>query len=179
MAKVSGIDFSNMEEYRETVQVTTPKGLIDLPLIPVRDANIADTYLRRNDVLRSQYFILQERLKQRASACERAQQEIEESGDLEIKANLNTLDTIDGAMEAIKKSQEKLLQLERESHALCDEIHVFIKPYLEGTDVLEMLKKCEDVITINVLQLMTYGAKKEEDEEGGKENPTTPQPQKS
>lgn len=178
MAKISGISFEDFDAYREKVSVTLPGGvLFELPLITTRDAQTADTFLKRNDVIRTQYVIVQERLRQRASACEAVQKELDNHPEnIELAKRLNSLDQIETAMKAIEESQKQIGELNKKCYALCNEIHDFIAPYLVGTQVIEMLKKCEDVVTIQVLQMMLWGAAalKEDKGEAEKENPTTP-----
>ena len=66
----------------------------------------------------------------------------------------------------------------KKSHELTDEIHEFIGKYVAGTPIIELLKKGEDALTIQVLQLMLWGAAAlNEEKEGGREagkkqNPT-------
>ena len=67
MPKVSGIDFSILSHIRETVSVRMLYGdVIELPLIPLRDAAIAETFLQRNDTIAVQYATIQARLKHKS-----------------------------------------------------------------------------------------------------------------
>lgn len=180
MPKISGISFENMEAYREQVQIPFPDGtMYDLPLITARDAAMAQTFLSRHSSLRTQHAILQVRLTQRAAACEEAKKELEEHPERaeELKEQF-TLDQIEKAMLAIEDTHRKIGELVKKSHELTDEIHEFIGTYVSGTPIIELLKKGEDALTIQVLQLMLWGAAalNEEKEDGGeagkKQNPT-------
>lgn len=179
MPKISGISFESVEAFRETVQIPFPDGsMYDLPLITARDAAMAQTFLSRHSSLRTQHAILQVRLSQRASACEEAKRELEEHPEKveELKEKF-TLDQIEKAMLAIEDTHKKIGELVAKSHELTDEIHEFIAPYVAGTPIIELLKKAEDAVTIQVLQLMLWGAAamKEEEEEAAapeKQNPT-------
>lgn len=180
MPKISGISFENMEAYREQVQIPFPDGtMYDLPLITARDAAMAQTFLSRHSSLRTQHAILQVRLTQRAAACEEAKKELEEHPERaeELKEKF-TLDQIEKAMLAIEDTHKKIGELVKKSHELTDEIHEFIGKYVAGTPIIELLKNGEDALTIQVLQLMLWGAaalneEKEDDGDAGKkQNPT-------
>lgn len=178
MPKVSGIDFSILNHIRETVSVRMLDGdIVELPLIPLRDAAIAETFLQRNDTIAVQYATIQARLKHKSDLLGSVDK------DEKVTAEKG-FDAIDDAMELIKKMQKRQEELARENHALCDEIHVFIEPYLKGTKVLEQLKECEDRYTIEILTLMLQGASalKQVDENEGTdtvENPTMEHSQKN
>lgn len=176
MPKVSGIDFSVLKQYREAVNVRMPEGeVVELPLIPLRDAGIATTYLQRNDTIAVQYETIQVRLQEKSKMLAEAHEGEELTAD-------RGLDIVDETMELIKQMYKRAEELARENHALCDEIHEFLEPYLKETSVLEQLKECEDIYTIEVLKFMLYGesAANKEAEEGDsteEENPTTTQSQ--
>jgi polyhydroxyalkanoate synthesis regulator phasin len=178
MPKVAGIDFSILKRYREAVSVRMPEGeVVQLPLIPLRDAGIATTYLQRNDTIAVQYSTIQARLEQKSKLI------AEHSEDGLVTAEKG-LDVIDDTMELIKSMYKRAEELARENHALCDEIHKFLEPYLSGTDGLAQLQECEDVYTIEVLKFMLYGeVALESDEDEGEntteENPTIAQSQKN
>lgn len=178
MPKVSGIDFSILNRIRETVSVRMLDGeVIELPLIPLRDAAIAETFLQRNDTIAVQYATIHARLRHK--------QDLLGSVDTDEKVTAEKgFDVVDDAMELIKKMQKRQEELARENHALCDEIHVFIEPYLKGTKVLEQLRECEDRYTVEILTLMLRGASalKQVDENEGAdtvENPTMEHSQKN
>lgn len=178
MPKVSGIDFSVLKKYRESVNVRMPDGdVVALPLIPLRDAGIATTYLQRNDTIAVQYSTIQARLEQKSKLIAEAHEGEELTAE-------KGLDVVDETMELIKQMYKRAEDLARENHALCDEIHEFIAPYLKETKVLEQLKDCEDIYTIEVLKFMLYGeaAANPDAAEGGdtaEGNPTTTQSQKN
>lgn len=179
MSKVSGISFENVENFRETVQVPLPDGtLYDLPLITARDASMAQTFLNRHSVLCTQHAILQTRLTQRATACAELQKQMEENPDkLDEFTGKEALDAVEKAMKAIEETNIKMGELVAKSKELTDEIHEFIAPYVKSTPIIELLKKCADGVTIEVLRLMLWGAAalkddKEEEITEEKENPT-------
>lgn len=177
MPKVSGIDFSVLNRIRESVSIRMLDGeAVELPLIPLRDAGIATTYLQRNDTIAVQYATIQARLEQKSKLLAEAHEGEELTAE-------KGLDAVDDTMELIKQMYKRAEGLARENHALCDEIHEFLAPYLKETKVLEQLKQCEDIYTIETLKYMLYGADAvEKEQEGGEdteENPTTTQSQKN
>lgn len=177
MPKVSGIDFSILKQIRETVSVRLLDGnVVELPLISLRDAIIANTFLQRNDTIAVQYATLQARLQHKS--------ELIAAVDAEALTADKGFDAVDESMELINRMNKRAAELARESRALCDEIHEFIEPYLKGTGVLEQLKECEDKYTIEILTLMLQGAEALNSTEEGngndaKENPTMEQSQKN
>jgi hypothetical protein len=141
MPKVSGIDFSILKSIRESVSVRLPDGeVVNLPLISLRDAGIATTFLQRNDTIAVQYSTIQARLQHKAEL-------LSETKDNEGVTGDNGFDAIDATMDLIKRMYKRAEELARENHELCDEIHKFIAPYLEGTKILEQLK--EAIISIH------------------------------
>lgn len=183
MSKVAGISFENVEGFRETVQVPLPDGkLYDLPLITARDAAMAQTFLNRHSVLCTQHAVLQTRLTQRAAACEEFRKNIENNPDsAEEFTGKQALDTVENAMKAIEETNIKMGELISKSKDLTTEIHEFISPYLADSPIVELLKKCADSVTIEVLKIMLWGAaalekddEDTQDETAEKSNPTTP-----
>lgn len=176
MPKVSSIDFSILKSIRESVSVRLPDGeVVNLPLISLRDAGIATTFLQRNDTIAVQYSTIQARLQHKAEL-------LSETKDNEDVTVDNGFDAIDATMDMIKHMYKRAEELARENHALCDEIHEFIAPYLKGTKILEQLKECEDIYTIEVLKLMLYGEEalnNEQDEAVEDRNPTVTPSQKT
>lgn len=184
MPKVSGIDFSSLKHYRNAVTVKLFDGEeVTLPLIKVRDSGIASTLLQRNDVLSVQFNTIQARLHMKQASVGSLASSI--SSDENATEELITergYDALDDAMELVGNMQKKLIALSHEHNKLYDEIHEFLTPYLEGTNVLAQLNEVEPVYTIKVLKLMLEG---EEalmpitDEGSAEENPTTAPSQKS
>lgn len=174
MPKVSGIDFSVLDNIRESVSVRVADGsVVELPLLKLRDAGVASIYLQRNDTIAVQYANITARMRHKQAMLANVPSD--------TKGVENGFDVIDGALCTLKDMYKKAEELAKENRELCDEIHKFIAPYLEGTGVLETLEQCEDRYTIDILRLMLYGkeAMKEGEQQGGddKENPTTPQSQ--
>jgi hypothetical protein len=174
MPKVSGIDFSALAKARESVTVRLVDGVeVELPLITLRDAEIAESFISRNDAMYIQYRAVVERINHRM-------EELKEASKSEDNTE-KSIDVLDASMEFIKKMNARSAELVKESRALCDEIHEFLRPYLKDTTVIEQLKTIEDVHTIEILELMLYGAAAlgESEAVSAEENPTTPQSQKN
>jgi hypothetical protein len=127
-------------------------------------------FLQRNDVLASKYATDIKRIKRTAHDIDELLKDA--SGALNTDSDYSVLD---GAYATVGSVQKHLNNLHIESHALCDEIHTFIEPYLKDTGIIQQLKELDDAYTILVLQYMLNGAVTPEDEEekdGDPENPT-------
>lgn len=174
MAKVSGIDFSSLNKFRETATVRMPDGSeVELPLIKVRDANMAILFLQRNDNIAAKYGVVSGRIKHKADTLKDLQDAIEGKDEVLKLAESEGMESIEDAINVIGEAQKKLTELQKECHELCDEIHEFIAPYLVGTDVVKQLKENDDIYTIKVLQFMLYGVIEPAKETTAEENPTT------
>lgn len=178
MPKVSGIDFSILKRIRESVSVKALDGtVVELPLIKLRDAAIATTFLQRNDTIAVQYSTLQARLQHKSVLLTASKNE----GTDAVDNAEESFNAVDSTMELIKRMYKRAEELAKENHQLCDEIHEFIAPYLTGTPIIEQLKECEDWYTIEILKLMLYGSEalKEAEEDSEEQvNPTTTPSQK-
>lgn len=179
---ISGIDFSKLADFRESVQVKISEGnIVDLPLITLRDAPRAEMFLSRADSIRAEFSILHARAKDRAEAAKGVKEEVEK--DPEVALTLTgeqTFDRFEDTVKAIADSQRRMDAVIVRANELADDILEFIAPYLEGTGVVEQLKKVEAVYTTRTLQAMLYGnaiyAQEEEDkqEEGGASTNSNP-----
>lgn len=180
MAKVSGIDFSAVNKYRNVATVRMLDGSeVELPLIKVRDAGYATILLQRNDTIASKFLTVVGRLKAKANELKDLRDSQEDDAEVDQQVSEN-IDVVESAFDTIGVMQKRVNELQIESHNLCDEIHEFLKPYLEGTGIIEQLKENDDVYTIHVLQLMLNGMPDEtEDVEVAEENPTTQPSQNS
>jgi hypothetical protein len=177
MPKASGIDFSIINQIRETVSVRMLDGkVVELPLIPLRAASIAETFLQRNDTIAVQYANIQAQLEHKQAVLSSIDKD-------EALTAEKGFEVVDSAMELVKKMQKRSEELARENHALCGEIHAFIAPYLKDDNLIKQLNDCEDRYTVEILSLMTYGAaalRREDGSEGDTtENPTMEHSQKN
>lgn len=170
MAKIIGVDFSAIGKYRDAVTVRMPDGAeIELPLIKVRDVSQAMLFLQRNDVLASKYAVDMKRLKSTAHDINELLKDSAKALSTDSDYNV-----IDGAYATVEGVQKHLNNLHVESHALCDEIHTFIEPYLKDTGIIQQLKELDDSYTILVLQYMLNGAVTPEDEDAKDADPENP-----
>ena len=186
MPKVAGIDFSALEHYREAATIRLLDGKeLKLPLIKVRDSGIATALLQRNDILSVQFNTLQARLSMKKYSVQNIATGIKDgTPDSAELSSERGLDMVDDTMDVMNKMQQRIIELSKECNSLYDEIHEFLKPYLEGTGVLEQLDTLEHKYTIQVLMLMLEGeaalkATEGTVEEDSAENPTTQQSPKS
>jgi hypothetical protein len=182
MSKIVGVDFSAIGKYRTNVSVRMPNGdEVELPLIKMRDAKYAMILLQRNDLIAAQFNTTVERLQFKSQSLTDVHKALHD--DNSLSGDDNTQKAIDDAYDAIGNAQKKINELQLQSHSLCDEIHEFLKPYLQGTGIIEQLKILDDVYTMHVLQLMLDGGAEDSDTDNCKddtqENPMTPQSQNS
>lgn len=158
MQKLTGIDFSGLEKFREAVSVTMPDGsTVELPLITLRDAPIATSYLRENDMIATKFAMLSEKCDSKSKAIrEAAEEHNSEKEDADLTATEITVlsDTASSLMAFQRENRALIMELNK----LCDCIIEFIAPYFSDTKVIDCLKKCEAMFTLKVLQLMLYGA---------------------
>ena len=179
MAKVSGIDFSGMESFKEAVTVKFPDGSdVELPLITLRDAPIATSFLRENDMLATRYAMLTAKSMQKQQALGDATKDMkddDEVSDTEVNLLADTTDYL-------ISYQRELRGLHAALASLCDSIVEFIKPYYASNPkVIECLKTSESGMVLKVLELMLYGTEALKVAEDGAEdkNPTTTPSQNS
>jgi hypothetical protein len=169
--KVSGIDFSGVENFKEAVTVRLPNGTdVELPLITLRDAPIAMSFLRENDMIATKYSIIATKSMNRSAALNAMK---EQSDDTEVSdEDINALST---TTDALMTMQKELRDVHRELVKLCDAIIEFISPYFKDKSIIEYLKTCEGIYVVKVLQLMLDGkdAVAESQEDDSEENPTT------
>lgn len=171
---ISGIDLSKVAEYREQVQVTLNKegDVLVLPLIKLKDAQIAEMFVAQLDSIQSEWAAITALYDERALRAQTLKLEAEASGDMSKEDFIIGLKEISAkAMEAQGEHLELLTKIRK----VTDKIHEFLLPYLEGTGVIEILKEQEDALTQKVLFAMLYGKaafdeEKEEDSEEDKDD---------
>lgn len=155
MQQLSGIDFSGLIKFREAVTATLPDGTVaELPLIKLRDAHIATSFLREHEMIVSRFAVLGTKSSAKSKLLEAVQDEhgdTEEASDKELEV---LGDTADALIAFQRENRELIIKL----NALGDEIIKFIEPYFTDSNVIECLKQFETKYTIKVLQLMLYGA---------------------
>lgn len=153
--EVVGIDFEALNTFRENVEAKLPNGtMVKLPLITMRDAAVANIYLRKFDLLRTKYSLEATKLMELGEGAK-------EQGEVESnEANINLLSkATDAAMVAIDRSKE----LVDATNALVDDVLKFIEPYvkdIKASDTesfVDFLRTSEPTFTISVLQCMMYG----------------------
>ncbi|NCB28069.1 MAG: hypothetical protein EOM62_21840 [Bacteroidia bacterium] len=173
---ISGIDLAKLAEWREPFDVKLAEDkTITVPLITLRDANRAETFLKRADTIAAQYALLASRLNERAVAAQAAKEELSENSDEGNKEQV--LEALKIATDDIMQSQKDSDSLIVQSNQLADEILVFLQPYLEKFDVISVLKEKEAQTTIRLLSGMLYGAAVfEEQKEGAVEAAENPTP---
>lgn len=155
--QLTGIDFSGLEKFRESVNVTLPDGTeAELPLITLRDAPIATSYLRENDMLVTKFAMLSEKCEGKSKAIKDAADE--RDGDEDADLTDAEIKILSGTAESLIDFQRENRELIKELNKLCDDIIVFITPYFTDTTVIDCLKTREAKFTITVLKLMLYGA---------------------
>lgn len=153
--EVVGIDFEALNTFRENVEAKLPNGtMVKLPLITMRDAAVANIYLRKFDLLRTKYSLEATKLMELGEGA-KEQGEVEDN-----EANIRLLSrATDAAMVAIDHSKE----LVDATNALVDEVLSFIEPYVKNIKVsdteffVDFLRQSEPTFTISVLQCMMYG----------------------
>lgn len=153
--EVVGIDFEALNTFRENVEAKLPNGtMVKLPLITMRDAAIANIYLRKFDLLRTKYSLEATKLMELGDGA-KEQGEVEDN-----EANIKLLSkATDAAMEAINRSKE----LVDATNALIDEVLKFLAGYVKDIKVsdtesfIDFLRESEPTFTIRVLQCMMYG----------------------
>ncbi len=140
MSIITGIDYSVLEEFRETVQVKFNEHTCELPLILAKDAGIAEIYYSKMRLLESKYALLLVRREQIADLADKG------------KEDSNGID-VDGfkAIYAMTEESEQLLDkmavVAADVAKLSQEILKFIKPYLvnvfiaENVSVYSLLEK--------------------------------------
>lgn len=140
MSIVTGIDYSVLEEFRETVKVKFNENTCELPLILAKDAGIAEIYYSKMRLLESKYALLMVRREQIAELADKG------------KEDSNVIDA-DGfkAIYAMTEESEQLLDkmavVAADAAKLSQEILKFIKPYLinvfisENVSVYSLLEK--------------------------------------
>ena len=126
MSIVTGIDYSVLEEFRETVKVKFNEHTCDLPLILAKDAGIAEIYYSKMRLLESKYALLMVRREQIAELADKG------------KEDSNVIDA-DGfkAIYAMTEESEQLLDKMADVAKLSQEILKFIKPYLDNVFISE------------------------------------------
>lgn len=177
MPKISGIDFSTMGSLRNSVKIVLMNGKeYELPLLPVRLADEADTYLQRNNILAARYVGVQTKINMRAAALTKLQKEIEEDPEkLNTLAQDKNIDTFEATYKTLEGLQEQTAELCRVSNQLCIEIREFIKGFVDEA-IIKQLEELEDRMTVRVLELMMYGEdalREPEEVADEEENPST------
>lgn len=172
---ISGFDLAKLAEWREPFEVKLSEDkTITVPLITLRDANRAETFLKRADTIAAQYALLASRLNDRAMAAQAAKEEL--NGNAECTSKDQVLDTLKLATDDIMQSQKDSDSLIVQSNQLADEILSFLQPYLGQFDVIPILKEKEAQTTIRLLSGMLYGVaafeQKKEEATKAEENPT-------
>lgn len=172
--QLTGIDFTGLEKFREAVNVTMPDGTrVELPLITLRDAPIATSYLRENDMLVTKFAMLSEKCEGKSKAIKEAAAERE--GDDSDELTDTEITVLSNTAESLIDFQRENRELIKELNKLCDSIIAFIAPYFKDTKVIDCLKTYEARFTFKVLQLMLYGAdaiKPASEEAESDKNPT-------
>lgn len=187
MPKVSGIDFSSLSKFRTAVTVRLFDGKeVDLPLIKLRDAGIAQSLIHRNDALSVRYNTLYARLQYKAETIGELADKItdEDTEDSKALKTEKGFSVIDDNMSIITDMQKRMKEVSKEFAELYDEIVEFITPYLKDTGVMEQLSTVDPSYTTKVLMLMLEGedalkAPVSDDKDGTEENPTTAPSQNS
>jgi hypothetical protein len=178
MPKISGIDFNGLKALREGVSIALMDGTeYELPLIPVRYADEADSLLRRNSILAIRYAGVQAKINSRVDAIMQLKEQLEQGDQqLEEAKEDEYFATFDKTYRTIAELQAQTAELCRASNELCDEIRAFISKFVDST-VVEQLAMLEDKWTARTLELMLYGSdavdKVEEEATPEEENPST------
>lgn len=153
---ISGIDLTKVAEYREKVTVTLNEegDTLTLPLIELRDAQIAELFVAQLDSIKSEWAAITALYDERALEEQRLKQKAEKSTDLTNEEFIKGIKNIAAnAMEAQGEHQELLRKIRK----VTDKIHEFLTPYLEGTNVIDILREQDDAVTQKVLFAMLYG----------------------
>ena len=127
---------------------------VALPLITLRDAPIATSYLRENDMLVTKFAMLSVKCEGKSKAIKDVASERESKDD---ELTENEIKVLSNTAESLIDFQRENRKLITELDKLCDAIIEFIAPYFEDTKVIDCLKQHEAQFTIKVLQLMLYG----------------------
>lgn len=158
MPKISGVDFSELYAFRDSVSIVMmDESVVELPLLPVKYATEAMAFMHRNDILAARYSVLQAKLSLKAKALEELKTQLGDDPEKldELKQD-ESLDMFESTYKAMDELQAKSAELCKESHVLCEEIIEFLRPHL-SVDVINQLVDLDDVCTVKVLELMTYG----------------------
>lgn len=154
--QLTGIDFSGLEKFREAVNIKMPDGKqVELPLITLRDAPLATSYLRENDMLVTKFTMLSEKCASKSKAIKEASAERDDKDD---KLTDKDIGVLSATADSLINFQHENRELIKELNTLCDNIIAFIAPYFTDKSVIDCLKVNEAKFTIKVLQLMLYGA---------------------
>ena len=153
--QLTGIDFSGLEKFREAVNIQMPDGKqVELPLITLRDAPLATSYLRENDMLVTKFAMLSDKCASKSKAIKEVSAERDSDDGLTDKEISVLNDTADSLIDFQRENRELIKEL----NTLCDNIITFIAPYFTDKSVIDCLNVNEAKFTIKVLQLMLYGS---------------------
>lgn len=157
MSSISGIDLSKVAEYREqvTVALDDKGGVVTLPLIKLKDAQMAEMFISQLDAIQSEWAAITALYEAKAVEGQKLAEQADVDGEISKVDYLKSLKLVTAqAME----TQGEHIELLKKVRRVTNGIHEFLEPYLAGTEVLQMLKEHDDVVTQKVLYAMLYGA---------------------
>lgn len=165
MKDIVGIDFTAVEQYRESVSMKlTPTLTVELPLILGKDSAIADVLLRKADAVSARYALIIARARAMSDAAEKAEVS-------EVRDTTKDIDLLDKSLVESITELDKIAEINKQAQQVSEEVIKFIAPYLEsitidnGVKFVDRLQTLEPKWAIKILTCMLYGVSALDDED--------------
>lgn len=170
MKNIADIDFTSLDEYKESATVQIDKDtVVELPLMTLRDTPRAILLLRQFNNIQNQWNLAVARMENRKAQCEQLAKDYEKEGvapqDEDYKALADTADFIMDLQNVVGELIEK-------TDKLADETQKFISKYPKMEKIVATLKNKQSAATFKILEGMIYGKEAFKEPDDAAETPS-------
>jgi hypothetical protein len=170
MKSIADIDFSSLEEYKESATVQLDKDtVVELPLLTLRDVPQAILLLRQFSNIQNQWNLTVARMENRKAQCEQLADGYLENENVTPKDE--DYQALSDTADFIMKLQGEVGKLIEKTHEITDLAHKFMSNYPNMDRIVSILKTKQDAVTFKLLEGMIYGKDAFKEPEDAPEKP--------